>query len=271
MIFSYQPLPAEDLERKREPKRESTDSDRQRTFEKRPENHIVVPDELIDPHPLVARSETSIRSASPMTRASPARRHASAWTWQRPPPRSIVPYASLIRSLRPFRRGPDRVGDRWRPPANAGPCAGRKHRVSTLRGDNPAGALPTPKEIEWELRWSPERKFYATVPSGKLVLRLTDGSGLQRCWTDRSDRRVEQFLNSFVIGVYRAAESLKQERIDAERRRQEQQEQDLRRQEEERRQQAERQEEEGRRQEAERVRREEEHASRSWMRRLPPG
>lgn len=92
---------------------------------------------------------------------------------------------------------------------------------------------PTQQERDWELRWNPERKFYRYVPSGKLVLRITDGSGLRRCWTDRSDRRVEQFLNSFVVGLVRVAESLKEEHAKAERRRKEREEQERRRQEEE--------------------------------------
>jgi hypothetical protein len=259
VIFSYDPQSVGAPEPKREPKREPSQSDRQRAFEKLPENQIAVADQLADPHPFVGKTETSIRRAQPEANGlvCPKARRCLDLT---------VSPTLIDRSLRILN-------------AILKALEARGLRVSITDGEHPRTQvrvldenigfrlyeatarqerLPTPKEIEWELRWNPERKFYTTVPSGKLVLRITEDTGSHRSWTDRGDRPVEQILNSFVIGLYRAAEWLKQERINAVKRRQEQEEQERRRQEEEQERRKEREEQERLRQEAERRRREEE-------------
>ena len=110
----------------------------------------------------------------------------------------------------------------------------------------------------WPIRLRNEQ-----VPTGKLVLHITDGHGLRRSWTDRSDRHVEQFLNSFIVRLVRAAEIAKQDRIDTERRRKEQREQERRRHEEEQHQ----REEERKRQEEEEERcRQPEAQAAAWSR-----
>jgi hypothetical protein len=101
------------------------------------------------------------------------------------------------------------------------------------------------KEDEWRARFAglySTHPRYDWVPSGKLVLEITNGHGVRRRWSDLGHRRVEQLLNGFVVGLARAAESVKHERVLAERRRQEWEEQqrrlreaELRRREEERR------------------------------------
>jgi len=122
---------------------------------------------------------------------------------------------------------------------------------------------PTPAEKNEDAKWERFRHLrritqrFEWVPTGKLILQITDGSGLQRCWTDRSDRRVEQFLNSFIVGLFRAAERLKEERAELERRRREQEAAERRRQEQEQRR---REEEQKRREEEARFRRLEEDA-----------
>jgi hypothetical protein len=207
-----------------------------------------VPEQLDEPHPLVAPTEKSIRGAKP-----------DECGIARPTARGCLDLAVspplLDRSLRILdillngldERGfPVTVGDGDHPQMEARVLEediGFQLHEETARRERE----PTRREREWDLRWHPERKFYVRVPSNKLVLRIMDGHGLKHCWTDRSDRRVERFLNSFVVGLVRAAESVKQERITAE-------EQRTKREEWERR----LQEEELQRREAERRRQEEE-------------
>lgn len=242
-----------------EPEPQPTQSDLQRDFEKLPENHIAVPEQLADPHPLVARTEKSIRSAQPneFGIARPkARKCLDLAVSPALIDRSLRILDALLKALE-ARGLTVSVADTDFPRTEVSVLEeniGFQLYEEKVRQER----LPTKHEIEWELRFSPERKFYETVPSGKLVLQITDGSGLRRCWTDRSDRRVEQFLNSFVLGVFRAAESLKQARDEAERRWRDGQEREARRQEEEQRRQKEREEQDRIRREEERRQREEE-------------
>ncbi len=255
VIFSYRPRPADEPE----PNPEPTETERRRAFEKLPENQIAVSDRLTDPHPLVARTGTSIRSARPddVGIARPeARKCLDLAVSPGLIDRSLRILDALLKALESRGlavsvTGSDQVRTQVRV---LGEDIGFQLYEEAMRQER----LPTPHEIAWELRFRPDRKFYTTVPSGRLVLRITNGAGLQRCWTDRSDRWVEQFLNSFVVGVFRAAESIKQQRNKAAREAQEREERERHRREDEQRREAERKEQERLRQEEERRRQEEE-------------
>ncbi len=232
VIFSYQPQPVKESE----PRDEPTASDRQRAFEKRPENRITLPAQLVDPHPLVARTETSICSAMPDEPGIARPRARKCLDLSVSPgliDRSLLVLDTLLKALEVRGFCVSVVdGDRSRTQVRVlDEDIGFQLYEETVRAERP----PNRDEIEWDLRWNPDRKFYTRVPSGKLVLQITEGCGLQRCWTDRSDRRVEQFLNSFIFGLVRAAETVKQGRIDAERQRKEWEERERRHREEEQR------------------------------------
>lgn len=270
VVFSYMPHPDGGTEPERGPKRETTESDRRRDIEKRRENLITVAEELTDPHPLVAKTATSIRGSKPDEKGI-----------VRPKARkcldlSVSP-ALIDRSLR--------ILD-----AILKALEARSLRVTAIDGDVPRTQvrvldedirfglseetvreerLPTAREIEWDLRWKPDKKFYQSVPSGKLALRIVNGNG---CWSDRSARRVEDCLNFFVVALFRAAEGIKAGRIAEEKRLQEEAERRVREQEEAAQRARERQEQEKRRQEMEKRQREEqarrEHLDRevaSWV------
>jgi hypothetical protein len=234
VIFWYKPGPPQ------EEKRPPTESQKQRALENRPENRIAVPDQLADPHPLVARTERSIRKAEP-DESGIIRPQGSRCL------NVAVAPAQIDRALR--------ILD-----AVIKALEARGFAVSTVEGDRPRTAArvlgervgfllyeetkrqerkPTPEEKKKDAEWErfgdlwPIPKRYEWVPTGKLALQITDGYGLRRCWTDRSDRRVEQFLNSFVVGLVRAAETMKQQRVETERRQKEEEERNRRRQEEE--------------------------------------
>lgn len=236
VILSYRKLTVEEVEAALK----ITLGDPQIKFEKYPENHITVVEQLTEPHPLVVRTEKSIRNSKAdeigMVRPK-ARQCLDLAVTPSLIDRSLCILDAIIKAL-DARKYPVTVIDGDRPRTQARVLEediGFQLYEDTVRQERE----PTQDEIEWELRWSPDRKFYVRVPSGKLVLRITDGHGLRRCWTDRSDRRVEQFLNSFVIGLIRTAEAVKVERFNIEIRRKEREQQERRRQEEEQRRRAE--------------------------------
>jgi|SRR5579885_177955 len=250
VIFSYKPGPPQEAGEKRPP----TESEKQRAFENRAENRIAVPEQLTEPHPLVARTDKSIRSARP-DESGISRPKASRCIDVAVSPaqidRALRILDAVVKALEARGMAVFAVdGDRPRTEARVlDERVGFRIYEETKRQEREL----TPEEKREDARWEQFRHIwpiparYERVPTGKLVLQITDGQGLRRCWTDRRDRRVEQFLNSFVVGLVRAAESIKQERIDAEERRKKREEQERRRQEEERR-----------RREEERSRREEE-------------
>ncbi len=250
VIFSYKPGPPQEAEAKRPP----TESEKQRAFENQAENRIAVPGQLTEPHPLVARTDKSTRSARP-DESGISRPKASRCLNLAVSPaqidRAIRILDAVVKALEARGMAVLAVdGDQPRTEARVlDERVGFRLYEETKRQERD----PTPEEKIEDAKWEGFRHLwpiptrYERVPTGKLVLQITDGQGLRRCWTDRSDRRVEQFLNSFVVGLVRAAQSIKQERADAEERRKKREEQERRRQEEEQR-----------RREEERLRREEE-------------
>ncbi len=249
VIFSYQPgqsdqpavAPA------------LTESDRQRDLEKRAENRISVPDELVAPHPFVVRTEKSIRSAKPDEHGTVRPKAQQCLDVAVSAPlidRSLRIMNALLIALeaRGFRVS---ISDHERPQTEARVLdenIGFQLHEEIKRRERE----PTPAEKRDDDFWrtasiaQPIRKWYEWAPTGRLILHITDGQGLRRTWTDRKDRLVEQFLNTFVVGLVRAAEAVKQDRVDAEKRRREfdeaqrrRHEEELRRREDERRQQEE--------------------------------
>lgn len=89
------------------------------------------------------------------------------------------------------------------------------------------------KLIDRGLAWQVPKKDQ--VPSGRLVLVITNVRGVRQRWTE-SSKRLEDRLNSFLIGLVRAALGLKEQRAEAERRRLQQHEEERQRQEDARRQ-----------------------------------
>jgi hypothetical protein len=73
------------------------------------------------------------------------------------------------------------------------------------------------------------------VPSGWLTLTITNVSSVRQNWSETANRRAEDLLNKFVIGLVRAALGVKRQRAEAERREKERQEAERLRQEEARR------------------------------------
>jgi hypothetical protein len=214
-----------------------TERQRRQVEENKAENRIAVATDLTDPHPLVARTERSLRSATPneVGLARPkAQRCLDVTVSPAQIDRALRLLDTLVKALE-ARGFPVKVTDGEHP-----------RTVARVLGEDIGFQLyeevdrheREPTQEEWERSLGPfsrERTFYVQTPSGKLALHITDGTGLRRTWTDRSDRRVEGFLNAFVVGLVGAAETVKEARAEYERREQARQEAQRQWQEQERR------------------------------------
>lgn len=260
VLFTCEPGPPEEPEPQRPPK----ESDRRRTIEKRVANRIVVSTQIIEPHPFITRTETSIRSAkvddSGIVRPK-ARQCLSLAVSPGMIDRALCILDTALKALE-ARGFPVSVTDDD-PPQTQVRVLDEDIRFRLLEEVEHRERTKefTQKQLDEFRFWGRPRKQYENVPSGRLVLQIDTCYGMDGRWSDRKNQRVENQLNHFVVGLVRAAESIKQERIDAEIRRKEHEERERQRQEEEIR----RREEERRRQEQERRRQEEEARFRQVM------
>jgi hypothetical protein len=215
----------------------------------RDENRIEVPDRLDDPHPLVARTEKSARSARPdaQGRVRPGAQHCLD-VEVRPAclDRAVRILDALVKAL-DARGYTVRVRDgdawqRWRTQVKVlDEWIGIRLREKVERRER----KPTAEEREEARRYPGlygNRKYHEDVPTGRLRLEIEDTYGTARRWEDGDGKRLEGQLNRFVAGLVRRAEGIKQHRLEAEQRRKAWEDEErrrhqeaLRRQEEERR------------------------------------
>lgn len=192
------------------------------------EARIAVPEELVDPHPLVAKAAKSLRAG---------RSDESGILISRARPRLDirVSAAALDRALR--------VMD-----AAVKALENRCYRVDVDdEGQYSTSAIildervfffleekrtqvehePTPEERLEAKRWSWKRwPEYDYVPSGTLRLRIAemDSTGTRTTWSDGKRQRIEDCVNDFLAGLLKAAEAIKRrraERLEWERQRRE--------------------------------------------------
>jgi hypothetical protein len=206
--------------------------------EKMPENSIVVEDALADVHPLVEKTQKSLINAKVDTSGLLAGRDHGCLDIK-------VGKDSLDRAFRIMdallkaldRRGyPVSVDEE------------KRKTKATVLGETVAFSLEeildrserplTPAQEKDKARnpWRYPIPEYVYTPSGRLLLKITDPSWREigrRIWADGKKQRVEKVLNSFVIGLIKAAvaerewrirhEQWERERKEEERRRRERQ------------------------------------------------
>ena len=68
-----------------------------------------------------------------------------------------------------------------------------------------------------------------------MKIKNTDGGGVRKIWTDGINQRIERSLNSFIIGLIKAGDAIKADRLERERRNREWEEERKRSAERERR------------------------------------
>jgi hypothetical protein len=207
-----------------DPEQAPRESDRQREFEGREANSISVPEQLTEPHALVARTEKSIRSTKPGERGLVQPKAQGCLDVTVSPThidRAMRVLNAIVTALE-SREMPVTItdGDSRRTQTTV---LGESIGFRLSEGSKRREREPTAKEKAEDARWAgfvhlgpPKR--YEWVPTGVLSLEITDGSGVRRRWSDSAGRLVEACLNQFVVGLVRASESVKRERAEMERR-----------------------------------------------------
>lgn len=206
------------------------------TFEQLNENQIQVSPALLSPHPYVARAEKNLRNARRNSSGilSPlAKKCLDLQIGPNSLDRALRIMDALIKALES--RGIN---------VSISEEGNRATSVSVLGETLQFGIEETLNRTERELTkaqkkekekyaWLYNRPQYDYSPSGSLVLKIksSEGRGFRRTWSDGKKQRVEDALNSFIVGLIKAAEAIKAERLERERWKREWQEKERQREE----------------------------------------
>jgi hypothetical protein len=218
------------------PPGESSELDRIAAFEREEANRIAVPEQLVDRHNLVEKTERSAGSARSDEKGlvrPKARGCLDLVVSKSSIPRSMRILDALVKALE-VRGYPLRMIEK----------AGRPEARVTVLDEELAFRLE--EEIEGrerpmtreqqknlEVYGSYDRKV-DYFPTGRLRLRITEGGyqGERKSWGDSETRHLEDYLNGFIIGLARAAQGSKRERAEQDEREREWAEKEKRRREE---------------------------------------
>lgn len=214
-----------------------SESERLIAFEKVPENRITVDSTQPIQHPLVARTEKSLRAA---TRDEPGlvRPRAKGCLDVRVAPASVDRAARILDALAqalearsvPLVVGADDPGSRVT-------MLGVSHEIALEEStDRKVRELtPAQKKAQQKDPWLYRTPQYDYTPTGRLTLRIKGyGSGERRSWSDGKQQRLEDCLNAFVIGLIRVAVRQRAQELEWERQRREWEAEERRRREAER-------------------------------------
>lgn len=188
-----------------------------------PDKQIIVPDELVDPLPLIEKTAKSLRGAGADERGMVKPRAKGCLDIH-------VGKASIDRASRimdtlmkaVIARGIEVVHEEQKEWGTQLVVDGE---TLGFRMEEKAGRekyTPTAaeqKKLEnnpWYRHRLPDYKYF---PSGQLSLRLETGwySGLRGTWADGKQQRVEKCLNKFIVTMYKAAAQQKAKRLERER------------------------------------------------------
>lgn len=178
----------------------------QKAFESEEENRITVPDRVGRYHPLVGATRVALRDVGPVVGGSVPRGALDVRVERRSRRRAFRILDTLVKALekRSYSMSIDAgvgtvvtVGDmritialeeRYR--QEELPITEREHRRARL------------------YQWDEPRPDTKRVPTGQLMLKITDGqvTDVRRTWGDGKKQRVETCLNSFIVGLVKAAE-----------------------------------------------------------------
>ena len=181
---------------------------------------ITVPDELVDPHPLIVATQKSLRAAGKDDEGLVTPRAKKTLDVHVSPeniPRAMRIMDAFVKTLEARRLTVTVVspeGDRQTAASVLQESVGFMLYEATEKVER----KPTPQEREDDLYWRRESQYYRRVPSGRLGLRITSGIGWgQRgCWVDDRRRKLDVQLKSVLAALHRATENIKAERREAE-------------------------------------------------------
>ena len=216
--------------------------------ERESDNRVTVPEILIDPHPLVARTQKSLESAK-VDRKGLARPRAKCTLDVAVSPISIERAMrimdALIKALE-SREMEIHIADQEEEKPGAS-SYGRNGRPTdfVIRSSRQTGTFvsvlgeslkfsieeqvarkesPATSKTKKEYSWYSIRE-YEYFPTGRLFLNIKDVSGTRHAWSDTDKRRLEGLLNSFIIGLMNAAVTVRTNRLERENRQREWEEQ----------------------------------------------
>lgn len=189
----------------------------QERFESLPENWIKVADVLENPHPLVAQSVVALRRAKPDQQGYLQPRTASCLAVRVTldnADRAMCILDTLLKAL--DARGYEttiRTGDRPATIVRIGEeelSIAIEERIRRVERTLPA--RPGRHEPAWTY---PQYDWQAT---GQLALKIENalGGGVRQTWADAKQQQVENCLNAFIVGLVKAAEVHKAQRLERE-------------------------------------------------------
>lgn len=215
------------------------------TAEKMPENKITVPPSLDSPHSLIAMTRRSLIGAKVDARGLKqprARGCLDIHVGQDNIDRAMLIMDTLVKALK--NRGFDICVAKETPFSTSVSVMDEVIKFVLIEDLDRTEKKLTAAQIKEKEKhpWMYSRQDYDYSPNGVLSLKIRNDDSLntRKIWSDGRRQRLEDCLNSFVVGLIKAAMAIKHLRAERERREREWQE--------ERRQ----------REEAERIRREEE-------------
>lgn len=183
-------------------------------------NRIVVEAHYQELHPLVKRTQESLKTATiddTGTVQARTKRTLNVKVHPKNIDRATRIWEAVIRALEC--RG---IQVDVRPPKKEE--EGKWLTIATVMGEDLNISLeevlekkdetPRPRPYAWRPEW---------IPSGRLSMRIdeTFARGFRRTWADTNLERLEERLNRFVIGLYRMATAKRVRRLESERRRRE--------------------------------------------------
>ena len=204
--------------------------------EKEMESQVIVPKTLIDPHPLVAKTEKSLRTAKPDDRGI-LRAYGPGTLSAVVGPNSIDRAMRILNTLIKALDGREmkvKVEDseiRGSQYYSYGRSFAQGKTLVSVLGEwveigieehaNRKDHELTQKEKEEQRKYgrvsySPKYDFF---PNGRLILRIKNvySGHVQHTWSDTTGKRLENFLNSFIAGLTNAAVDIRASRIERER------------------------------------------------------
>lgn len=236
VVFTRYKLPEADPQ-------QLSEAERLIAFEKAPEHRINVGSVPDAPHPLVARTEKSLRAAKKDEQGL-VRPRAKGCFDLRVAPASIDRALRLLDALAKVcdaRGFPLAIEDNSQTTKQMTKITvlGITHEVALEESiDRKEREITASQKKEQKNQpWLYRTPQYDYTPTGRLTLKIKGyGQGERRSWSDGKQQRLEDCLNAFIIGLIQAAVRERARQLEQERREREWKEQERRRLERERRQ-----------------------------------
>jgi hypothetical protein len=210
--------------------------------EKDTANQIVVADQLTNPHELIERTAKSLSTAAADERgiAQPkAKRCLDVAVSKGTLDRAMRIMDALVKALEARGFPVSVTDDEAKGRATVVTVLGEPLKIGLSEKTDCKKRPPTAEQLARQAKysWAYPPTIYDYTPSGKLKLSILTGGydNLRRNWSDLVHQRVENCLNRFTAALVKVAEREKADRLEAERREREWQEETRRREEEERR------------------------------------